>query len=275
MPLDDETRKLFDDTLSKLNGICTNISNLLSQGGTVTETPLDGEKQIDILQNVYGDVSNYDRHYSITRSTLTALLVTVGLAASKDGFDHLPTLQSLGLPCNTEGFVELSFALGRNFFIPLILFFLAVVTNLHFQRMTFACRLIEHKIETLIQKLAKIKPAAEEGKDKFRDHKAISDISGFEFRHHLGTVYNKIPSPHFDLMARLLLTGISLFCCYVFVLASQECKRKLVWNAIILFGIPVLVYLAAHLWNFIREKVAGLHGSKGSAAAAAAITPSS
>jgi hypothetical protein len=89
MPLDDQVKLVFGDALTKLNSICTNINNVMAQNGLVQVTPIDNAKKIDILQKVYAEASNYDRHYSITRSALTSLLVTVGLAASKDGFVSL------------------------------------------------------------------------------------------------------------------------------------------------------------------------------------------
>jgi hypothetical protein len=90
------------------------------------------------------------------------------------------------------------------------------------------------------------------GTDPLRNHSAITGISGYEFRDHLGDVYKNIPSPHFDLMARLLLTGTTLFCSYLFVMASRGCNRELIWDAAILFGVPAGVYLAAKLWNWLR-----------------------
>ena len=135
MPLDENVKGVFSDALSKLNGICTNIRNVLSENGIVQTTPIDDIKRIDILQKVYSEVSNYDRHYSITRSGLTSLLVTVGLAASKDGFDHLPTMSDLN-QCNIDGYLSISYELFSKFFVTMIFFFLAIILNLHFQRMT-------------------------------------------------------------------------------------------------------------------------------------------
>ena len=93
------------------------------------------------------------------------------------------------------------------------------------------------------------------GQDPLRRHNAISEISGYEFRDHLGRVYKKVPSPHFDMMARLLLTGIALFCSYLFVMASKTCNRQLIWDVAIVLGVPFLVFWAAKLWNWLREKV--------------------
>jgi hypothetical protein len=254
MPLDDQVKLVFGDALTKLNSICTNINNVMAQNGLVQVTPIDNAKKKDILQKVYAEASNYDRHYSITRSALTSLLVTVGLAASKDGFDHMPSMSTLAISCDFKGYLGLSYELARTFFVTLILFFLAILINLYFQRMTFSCRLIEHKIEKLIQEMV---AGVTAGTDRLRNHTAISGISGYEFRDHLGRVYREIPSPHFDMMARLLLTGIALFFSYLFTIASKQCNRPLIWDVAIVLGVPALVYLAAKLWNWLLEKVVG------------------
>jgi hypothetical protein len=122
MPLDEDVKTVFSDALSKLDGICANIKKVMLQNG-VEPTTIDNNKRIDILQKVYQEVINYDRHYSITRSAITSLLITVGLAAAKDGFDHLPTVATLGLSCDLRGFLNLSIELLRTFFVTMILFF--------------------------------------------------------------------------------------------------------------------------------------------------------
>ena len=73
MPIDQVTANILTQTVQQLRVSCENITNLLAD--TPAEPVPDADQRIEILQKNYAEVSNYDRHYSTTRSALTTLLI--------------------------------------------------------------------------------------------------------------------------------------------------------------------------------------------------------
>jgi hypothetical protein len=130
----------------------------------------------------------------------------------------------------------------------LLLFGLAIALNLHFQRLTYSCRLLEERIERLIASLMGRQPHAGVIRDT-----AAEQATGYEFRRELGDIYNRVHWPHFDLMARLLILGVILFCSYAFFVATAPCDRKWYWTAAILFGPAIIGYILVRLWNWWKD----------------------
>jgi len=80
MPFDPAERGALEEATQQLDTARQRLGAVL--GGP---PPLATAAQtIDILQKTYGEISNYDRHYSTVRSALTTLVVGAGLVAATE-----------------------------------------------------------------------------------------------------------------------------------------------------------------------------------------------
>ena len=98
---------------------------------------------MDVLLKMYAEVSNYDRHYSTVRTTISTFLVAVSF--------------SLGSFLLKEGLEILSLAL------PTSLLLVTILLNSHYQRLTYSCRRIEQELENELERVmtspASVSPA--------------------------------------------------------------------------------------------------------------------
>jgi hypothetical protein len=204
------------------------------------------DRQVDVLQKVYGEVSNYDRHYSTTRPALTALVVTVGLAASAEPIKALFDHSRQFLVCSNPAFgtiVERVLPFG----VTLLLFLLAVLVSLYFQRLTRSCQLIEEAIE---REISRLMTGVVHGELDRQLTTIIGRISYYQFRIDLGLVSRSLKWPHFDTMSRILLFGICTFISFVVDVVLYRCgSTHWYWGLLILIVPGGIVWTLAELLN--------------------------
>ena len=209
-------------------------------------TPLTTDRQIDLCQKVYGEVSNYDRHYSTVRATLTALVVTIGLSAAAEPIKAMFNATGRPAACGLHFFPAL--ALQAQPYLPtLLLFALAVAVSMYFQRLTYSCAVLERELERHIIGLAGGVPPAQ--------RRALPGVqlTWLGFRHDLAAVHAKVPWLHADAMTRLLLSGITGFLAFVLVVTLRGCGFWTAWYwPLFWFAAPaVAVWFLARLVNRI------------------------
>jgi hypothetical protein len=246
MPIDlndPATRSRLEPILSRLNLAGQDLAQLMAGAPAAAPTP---DRQVDVLQKVYGEISNYDRHYSTTRSALTALVVTVGLAASAEPIKALFDTSKQPPVCLNPRFdaiVQQALPFG----ITLLLFLLAVLVSLYFQRLTRSCQLLEEAIEREINRLT---TGTVRGQPDRQLAPIIGNISYYQFREDLGIVGHSLKWPHFDTMSRLLLFGIFVFISFIIDVVLYRCSA-LHWyfGILILIGPGVVIWLLASLLN--------------------------
>jgi len=250
MPLNPAQKLALVAIHERLGAARQALANLL---GGVPEAA-DPAAKIDILQKCYGEISNYDRHYSTVRSALTTLVVGAGLVAAADPLKALACQQLSG---NGQDPAFVLLVLVPLVLVPLVLeklaltwllFFLAVVVSLHFQRLTYACRKLEEEIERRIANAA--------GLATLGDEEVVGvKISGFRFRDDLSRVVKKVRVIYFDEMSILLLMAILIFFAMVVGYALGKCDtvfydshQAWVWAAIVGFSVAGLGFTAMVNW---------------------------
>ena len=220
MPLDDETRARLNPIHQRLALASQELDLLL----TAPDAGLPAERRVDLLWNVFGEVSNYDRHYSTVRSALTILLVSVGLAVASEPLKALfAIVRAQDNPfCLQHGASELV-THGVLPFVPMLLIFaLAIAINIHFQRLTASCEILEDEIE---RKIIELSPGL--GEPGVQNPKAAG-VSGYRFRRDLETIYRRTRRRHPEPMKILLIVGILVFILFVAAAAVLPC----VWHPV-------------------------------------------
>lgn len=233
----------LEPILDRLNQAAKSLAQLLPGAPVAQPTR---ERQVDVLQKVYGEISNYDRHYSTTRSALTALTVTVGLAASAEPIKTLFDASKQPAVCSAPGFAT-TVQQALPFAITLLLFLLAILVSLYFQRLTRSCQLLEEVVERKINELTTNTAGGQVDRQL---NPVISQITYYQFREDLSTVRRALKWPHFDTMSRLLLFGITIFISFVVVVVFYRCSSlHWYWGTLILIGPPVSTWLLAKALN--------------------------
>ena len=198
--------------------------------------PLSAWQKMELWTRAHHEAGDYNRHYSATRSGLTILLVTVGLGAAWQAAPQLPSGADM---CALQRWKAV-FDVAMVFAIPILLFACAIVVNLHFQRFTVACELIQREIERRM--------AAEmhDGDVPAAADQRTQDIACYAFRHCLEQVRPRLRPVHFDLMATLLLIAIFAFFGLVMVLKLSACLtviQGLLWVAVAIITALVVAAL--------------------------------
>jgi hypothetical protein len=219
-----------DVTRQRLDAVRQLLAQAADELGSVLAAPaeLSVERRVDLLWKVFGEVSNYDRHYSTVRSALTILLVSVGLAVASD---PLKAVFSYAKPQDSPFCLQLGPAAfvihGVLPFVPMLLIFaLAIAINVYFQRLTASCEILEDEIERQIVTLSGGLGAAGLGAPEAPDPKAAG-VSGYRFRRDLKSIYRHTSGWHMDAMKLLLLIGVAIFVAFAVAAAVLPC----VWPA--------------------------------------------
>lgn len=238
MPLTNQEAQIAQTIHDRAAEIGTLTTQLL---GPAAIAPPSTEEKIELLQKAYGEVSNYDRHYSSVRSALTALLVTVGLAASADAFrttvqdstvsTHTVTSIILTTACAIDNWDHVLERIILTFLVTFLLFFMAILINVYFQRLTRACDVMERQIDLAIDQLSglnilpPVNPAPANPipfSYNFR--------TGFRFAVKDCTLY------HFDGMAWLLIISISMFVAFAISTRGVGCQGWTLGKTFYVFG---------------------------------------
>jgi hypothetical protein len=228
MPVDQATAQSLAQILGRLRAGCDDIAALLPNAAT---TPTQDDKQkIEILQKYYSEISNYDRHYSSTRSALTVLLVTVGLVLATEPLKAMWARTSCIPSSAWAGIADLL----NHFPITLLLFLLTFPVNLYFRRLTFACAILERAIEREIA----VKSAIPVPGDMFipNNIQNLAPPIGYYFRYDLGRVNRQIGWPRLDEMTLLLIFSVLEFIAILFYWEISAC---MFWR-IYLYGVFVV-----------------------------------
>lgn len=236
--MDAATQQLLTAIRADLGAVAARLDAAL---GGAAPAALTTEQKVGLWATAYGEAGNYDRHYSATRSGLTILLVTVGLGAAWQAADRL---KAIGTACQLAWWSvagQAAMALG----ITLLLFLLAVVINLHFQKYTVACEIIQQEIDRRLAAETNMAGVAA------RTDRRTQGIGGFAFRSDLKLVLGKLRPFYFDAMASILL--IAIFAFFGLVVASLL-KDCLTWIlGLCWIGIPIL---AAVILGWIGRMIA-------------------
>jgi hypothetical protein len=231
-----ETQAL-NDALHALRSAGNQVEQVL--GGPVPPS----DKRIDILQKNFAELSNYDRHYSTTRSALTTLLITVGLYVAGEPLKELWASQT----CSWGDIGSAASYLLYRFPITILLFFLAFPVNLYFRRQTRACGWVERVIAREIALIAGLPdpPAIPTALQNLNP-----PISGYYFPQDFHRALRRIGRwPSLDEMTILLLFAqlefLAILCC----LMARQCGRP--WYELLGF-VAVPVVLAFILSRFRR-----------------------
>lgn len=201
------------------------------------------DKRIDILQKNLAELSNYDRHYSTTRSALTTLLITVGLYAAGEPLKALWTPQ---VTCAWDGIGSATGYLLYRFPITILLFFLAFPVNLFFRRQTQACGWVERVIAREVALIAGLPnpPAIPTALQNLNP-----PISGYYFPQDLHRALGQLKRwPTFDEMTILLLFAQLEFLAILFCLMARPCGRP--WYEMLGFVVVPIVLS----WILSRSK---------------------
>jgi hypothetical protein len=246
MPLDPAERAALQAAAQQLDAARQQLGTVL---GGLPAAP--AEQTIDILQMTYGEISNYDRHYSTVRSALTTLVVGAGLVAAAEPIKAL-TASSVCKDCVTLWchVHRIGAAVTGPFGLTWLLFVLAVLVSQYFQRLTYACRVLEEEIER------RIATAANLANDAPQQVMGI-DINGFQFRSDLKAVVSKVSPVYFDEMSRLLVTAILVFFGFLILYALRLCAPT--FRAYLVVRIARR-YPSACLW---RHRPDAVHRQKG------------
>ena len=84
------------------------------------------------------------------------------------------------------------------FALTWLLFLLAILVSLNFQRLTYACRKLEEEIERRVASIAGLKPFQDQAVEG-------ASVDGFRFRSDFRAVAKKVRFWYFDEMSQLLL----------------------------------------------------------------------
>lgn len=255
MPIDQVTANILTQTVQQLRVSCENITNLLAD--TPAEPVPDADQRIEILQKNYAEVSNYDRHYSTTRSALTTLLVTVGLLLAHDPLGNLSSAAKCSITGGWAAFMNILYY----FPITLLLFLLTVPLNLHFRRLTYACAMLERAIEREVGRIAALP-----GFGTITLPRKLENLTppvGYYFRLDLRRAHRALGWPRLDQMTLLLLPAVFEFIAISYFFEIRLCSFwNYYWNYLILLISPIalgLFYLWRLLWGTLTtaEDVAG------------------
>ncbi len=216
MPLDDETRRRLQPVQQGLASATSALDALLTAG----TGDLSRERKMELLGKTYTEASNYDRHYSTTRSALTGLVITIGLAAASD---PIKTVLAIAKPADSPYCLQLGVRAllvhGVMPFVPtLLMFALAIAVNLYFQKFTAACEKIETEIE---RKLAELAPELQLAPAPRRA--GATNITGYLFRADLKAALAETSLWHPEAMKLLLVIAIGVFIAFVATLAWLKC----------------------------------------------------
>jgi hypothetical protein len=240
MPIDQATANSLTEILRRFREGCQEIANLLPNAPAQPAPTAD--RRIEILQKNFAEVSNYDRHYSTTRSALTVLLVTVGLALA---VEPLKSLWGRAPPCSaSNGWDGLGDVLYR-FPITLLLFLLTVPVNFYFRRLTFTCAIIERAIEREIAECANLQVVPEMALPPRIGN--LRPPVGYYFRFDLYRVSRSVGWPRLDEMTMLLLFAVLEFIAILFYWEVSSCTFWRSYFTYGLFAAPVIIGLAL-LW---------------------------
>jgi hypothetical protein len=206
MPLDDETRRRL---LPVRDGL-VNAAQALDALLTGAPEPLSRDARIELLGKTYTRASDYDRHYSTTRSALTGLVITIGLAAAADPIKAVLALTPTSPACVSLGTKAHLLQAILPFAPTLLMFLLAVVVNVYFQRLTAACEIIESEVERRLGELAPdLYPAGSMRAGR------VPGITGYAFRTDLRIAFAKTSVWHPEAMKLLLVLAILVFIAFV------------------------------------------------------------
>lgn len=221
MPLSQQEADALRQVRDRLTATATALDGMLGAGPAAAAVDAD---RIAQLRSEHGEAGDYDRHYSTTRSALTALVVTVGLAASAD---RIKALTSAGAACAIDPFAQtLGITLAATLFpfaLTILLFLLAVAVSLYFQRLTFACELIQREAEHRLAALAGIMVPADQDWTARRERFNAHAMPGGAFRADLAVISTHL-SYRGDAMTSLLLLGIFTFLGLAVGFTFQPCS---------------------------------------------------
>jgi hypothetical protein len=211
MPLDPGERQALEAAAQQLDAARQQLAVVLAG----PPPPVTADQTIDILQSTYGEISNYDRHYSTVRSALTTLVVGAGLVAAAEPLKVLSAL-SVCRDCQTLWCHAHRIFTGVTapFALTWLLFALAVLVSLYFQRLTYACRKLEEEIER------RIATAAHLANYPVQQVRGV-DVQGFLFRTDLRSVVRRVSRVYFDEMSQLLVAAITVFFQFPGVVCAQ------------------------------------------------------
>lgn len=256
MPVDQESANTLTQALQQVRAACQRIESILPGNAAVANAAPD--QRIEILQKNFAEVSNYDRHYSTTRSALTTLLITVGLLLAKDPLSAIAGRTSCTLARPLDGVIDIFY----QFPITLLLFLLSIPLNLHFRRLTASCAALERSIEREIGHLAAI-PGANQVEVPHGLRNLAAPPIGYHFRLDLRRAYRAVGWPRVDTMTLLLVPAILEFIAICYCFEVIVCKFwSLYWNFLILLA-PLLFLLVFYLARLLfkgpatAEDVAG------------------
>ncbi len=241
MPIDQVTADVLTQTVQQLRVSCQNITNLLAHA---PEEPVpSADEFIAILQKNFAEVSNYDRHYSTTRSALTTLLITVGLLLAHDPLANLSAAPKCSITSGWDAVTNIVYY----FPITLLLFLLTIPLNLHFRRLTYACAMLERAIEREVGRIAALP-----GFDTITLPQRLQNLTppvGYFFRLDLRRAYKAIGWPRLDQMTLLLLPAVFEFIVILYFFEIRLCDFwKYFWNYLILL-IPPIALGFFYLWR--------------------------
>jgi hypothetical protein len=235
MPLDQQTTDALNRVFQGLDTASREVRHLL--GGV---NPAPDDKRIEVLQKNFAELSNYDRHYSTTRSALTTLLVTVGLVIAQE-----PIRQSLANVASQtciapHGWFVVTY-IARNFAFTLLLFFLAFPVNLYFRKQTLACALIERTIAHEIGTIANLPNVPNLPRRVLNINNP--PVRGYYFPEDFRRVVRELRWPWFDEMTTLLLFAVLEFLVVVALLISWPCALWPIWVIVAALAAPGLFVL--------------------------------
>lgn len=244
MPIDQQTADALTGILQRLRTGCDEIANLLPNAA-----PQLGEARLAALQRNYAEVSNYDRHYSTTRSALTTLLVTIGLLIVVDPLKELTNLSTCDVISVGAGFSNLF----SRYSITFLLFFVAFPLNLYFRRMTTACGWLERAIEREMGRSSVLPNTTNITLPTYLVNLQLADPPlGYYFRYDLYRVAKQIRWPRADPITMLLLFSVLSFASILFILKFANCAFWRAWRTYCALLLPVFATFLIYIHNQIR-----------------------
>lgn len=212
----DEVKIATTALASGIQAIADALNKISPKGGTVG---VDKEW----LRATYALVGAYDNHYSTVRTTVSTFLVTVGLGIGafflkQNGVAKSPLVEE---------------ALALATVLPGVIFLIAMMLNLHFQRLTWCCWEIQKDIE-----------------------KRLEDNNGFNAKGFRDALEEKFPEsqPRFDGPGWFLLVAIFV---YFGVLVTFYANKPMSIGIKPMFAVVVINIIAAWaiviFWDWGRK----------------------
>lgn len=251
--MDPQTATALTPILQRLRDACEDIANMMPNAAAQPQPT--AERRVEILQKNFSEVSNYDRHYSTTRSALTVLLVTVGLALAVEPLKSLWGRNPLCSVVNGwDGLKDLLY----HFPITLLLFLLTFPVNLYFRRLTFTCAIIERAIEREIAVRALLPISLDMALPATIQN--LDPPIGYYFRFDLYRVNRAVGWPRPDEMTLLLLFAVLEFIAILFFWEVSGCTFWHVAFTCGIFVLPIIIIIIFFFWRRPRAAAGNVIG---------------